>query len=159
MQEQKILDFLGGQNRCNDGARCADCLENQDCSAGEVINLFKMRDDYTFRCFVDHCDSLMGIDVFEGIEYHEMWCLSSIVFATEIFDCMFNVVDTFWSLKLFQRCQSGFCRRRPRRTRTGWGKKHIICFRFTIEQQKYTNKTCRCNLASDHFNWGFHDFS
>ena len=40
----KFLDFLGGQNRCNDGARCADCLENQDCSAGEVINLFKMRD-------------------------------------------------------------------------------------------------------------------
>ena len=38
----KFLDFLGGQNRCNDGARCADCLENQDCSAGEVINLFKM---------------------------------------------------------------------------------------------------------------------
>merc|ERR1712200_29515 len=47
-----IGNFLGGQNRCNDGARCADCLENQDCSAGE-------------------------------------------------------------------RCQSGFCRRRPRRTRTG----------------------------------------
>merc|ERR1712211_913 len=47
-----IGNFLGGQNRCNDGARCADCLENPDCSAGE-------------------------------------------------------------------RCQSGFCRRRPRRTRTG----------------------------------------
>merc|ERR1712107_216440 len=27
-----IGNFLGGQNRCNDGARCADCLENQDCS-------------------------------------------------------------------------------------------------------------------------------
>ena len=68
----KFLDFLGGQNRCNDGARCADCLENQDCSAGEGINLFKMRDDYTFRCFVGHCDRLMGIDVFLDIEYHEM---------------------------------------------------------------------------------------
>ena len=68
----KIPDFLGGQHRCNDGARCADCLENQDCSAGEVINLFKMRDDHTFRCFVDHCDSLMGIDVSLRIEYHEM---------------------------------------------------------------------------------------
>ena len=64
----KFLDFLGGQNRCNDGARCADCLENEDCSAGEVINLFKMRDDHTFRCFVDHCDRLMGIDVFLDIE-------------------------------------------------------------------------------------------
>ena len=91
----KFLDFLGGQNRCNDGARCADCLENQDCSAGEVINLFKMRDDHTFRCFVGHCDRLMGIDIFLGIEYHKMLCLSSIVYATEIYDCMFNVIDTF----------------------------------------------------------------
>ena len=113
----------------------------------------------TFRCFVDHCDRLMGIDVFLDIEYHEMWCLSSIVFATEIFDCMFNDIDTCWSLKLFQRCQSGFCRRRPRRTRTGWGKNHIMCLRFTTEEQKYTNKTCRCSLASDHFNWGFRDCS
>ena len=37
--------------------------------------------------------------------------------------------------------------------------KHIICFRFTIEHQKKTNKTCRCSQASDHFNWGFRDFS
>ena len=32
-------DALGGRNRCNDGSRCADCLDDQDCSSREVKSL------------------------------------------------------------------------------------------------------------------------
>merc|ERR1712184_52822 len=40
-----IGNFLGGQNRCNDGSRCADCLGNQDCSVSQRCTLRSVRRD------------------------------------------------------------------------------------------------------------------
>ena len=81
-------------------------------------------------------------------------------FLTQIFDRIFNVVDTFRSLiETFPEVSIWLLSKAAKENEDWLREKHIICLRFTIEQQKYTNKTCRCSLASDHFNSGFRDCS